>query len=68
MKKYKVCARTDRDDLEVEVNAALAEGWELQGGVAYGGYVFTYENQRKGYMETEVNTMFVQVIVKEEPE
>lgn len=42
----------------------LASGWKLQGGVAVSGVFRTWENSRKGYVETETDWIYAQAMVR----
>lgn len=52
----------DADDLARDVNAALAEGWELQGGVGVSVYTYHDEHNIENTGET-----YAQAIVKWAP-
>jgi hypothetical protein len=64
MKDYKLIATRDMVDFQESVRAALAEGWELQGGVAIGLTHYPQDNN-------SLRFHFAQALIrdkKEEPD
>lgn len=62
--QYRIITEDDRHELERSVNGAIADGWIPQGGVSVSGWFSVWENDRKGYTETETNLVFAQAMTK----
>lgn len=59
---YRVLIAENADGLEARVNAVLAEGGQLCGGVAICAVFETWENERKGYEEHETRQLLAQAV------
>lgn len=59
---YCVLERDSLQDLSEDVSDFLHKGWRCQGGVA--AIHFQWENERKGYTESE--TSFYQALVRDQ--
>lgn len=62
--QYVILGAEDAKVLDELVNNAIADGWEPQGGVTCSGVFQSWENERKGYTESETNYTWAQAMVK----
>lgn len=62
--QYKILAADNMTELETEVNAAIADGWLPLGGVAINEYIHSWENERKGYTESQEHSCYAQAMTK----
>lgn len=62
--QYRLIVEDDRQKLENSVNGAIADGWVPQGGVSVSGWYASWENERKGYTESETTVVFAQAMTK----
>lgn len=62
--EYDVIEAETREELVEHVKAALANGWQLQGGVAIAQAFGEWEVDRKGYTEHQVFVRYAQAVVK----
>lgn len=61
---YEILGADDIKILESEVRKAIADGWEPVGGVSVASHFEQWENERKGYTESETRYTFVQAMIK----
>jgi len=57
---YKVVACSSIEELEGQINNLLMSGATLIGGVSVSSHFESYENERKGYVETNSEYVFAQ--------
>jgi len=62
---YKILEAGSAHKLAEMVAQDLAAGWALHGSVAVSGVFRTWENSRKGYVETETDWIYAQAVVHE---
>lgn len=63
IKYYKIVTADSADELQSMVNNNIEAGFVPIGGVAVVMDSYSWENERKGYTETEHETMFTQAMV-----
>ncbi len=61
--QYTVLTDCDQDGLSAQVDEHLGQGWELVGGVSVTGWREEWENERKGYSESETITIYAQAVL-----
>lgn len=61
--KYQTVEKETGTALDDAVNDLIAEGWEPIGGVAIAAVFSSYENERKGYTESETNYTYMQAMI-----
>lgn len=64
LSSYRIATAWSPSDLEAEVSKLLAEGYFPQGGVAVAGVYQQWEDERKGYTESETLWHFSQAMAK----
>lgn len=64
IKEYVVFEFGSSEALQEAVNAALSDGFTPVGGVSVTAVFESYENERKGYAETNTDYIYVQAAVK----
>ncbi len=62
--EYFLVVASDGDTLIATVNKLLSEGWTLQGGAAVASHYASWENERKGYTESETYHTFTQAMIR----
>ena len=63
---YVVVVAEQLCDLEQEVCARMADGWEPLGGVSVSRLHIEWQNERKGYRETTRDDEYAQAMVRRE--
>lgn len=64
IKSYKIIESDSLEDLAEAINELLPDGWVPQGGVHYSQETRTWENERKGYQESETDTVCTQAMIQ----
>lgn len=59
---YKVIHCSNSEELEIEINKLIQEGADLVGGVSISSHFESYENERKGYTESNSEYVFAQAV------
>lgn len=62
-KQYKVLSASTPETLEAIVNEHLEAGAELVGGVAVSSRYESWENERKGYTESNTEYTYAQAVL-----
>lgn len=60
---YEILGADDLKNLEVEVQKAIDDGWEPLGGVSVTSHYASWENERKGYTESETVYTYLQAMI-----
>jgi len=63
VKHYKVLTAGSAEELQEKVNSNLEAGFYPVGGVSVSQDSYSYENERKGYTETQIDVLFAQAVV-----
>ena len=63
---YNIYVSGTAEGLAEKVDAALAAGWKLHGGVSVAQSFETHEDRRRGYAETDTAYTFAQAMTREE--
>lgn len=63
---YQVVVEENREEFERKVNAALADGWVVCGGVSYIEYTVGAHESGGDYVSAESYARFVQALTKTE--
>jgi hypothetical protein len=59
---YQILTATTAKELAALVNEQIARGWAPCGGVSASTYYAQWENERKGYTESEERTEYAQAM------
>jgi hypothetical protein len=62
--EYKIVSRQGDRELEAAVNELIAEGWQPLGGVSVVVLHQTWENERKGYTESDTQWVYSQAMTR----
>ncbi len=62
--KYKIVTAQTAEDLTAAVNKYLDDGWEPIGGALLSQDRDRWENERKGYSESQLDVTWAQTLVK----
>lgn len=65
MIEYQVVTAVDCHVFEQRVNEALAEGWQLQGGVSFNEYRYSFHNDSEGFDDCSGGAKFCQAMIRE---
>lgn len=62
VRTYKVIHCSSSEELERQINSLIQAGAELIGGVSISSHFESYENERKGYTESNSEYVFAQAV------
>lgn len=62
---YRVATGASREQLEANVAGLMAEGYRPTGGVSVAVLHTTWENERKGYTESDTDWVYAQGMYRE---
>ena len=62
--EYKFISEASGVELEVSVNELIADGWVPLGGVSVAVVRSTWENERKGYEESNIEWVYAQAMTR----
>ena len=62
--EYQVVVRGEATELAEAVSTLVSQGWSLQGGISVTGWIDRWENERKGYSESETTVLYAQAMIR----
>lgn len=62
--EYQVVEDSSQNVLASKVNDLIGQGWTPQGGVSVAGWTNSWENDLKGYTESETIMVYAQAMVR----
>jgi len=62
--EYKIITASNPESLMKKINDLIVEEWIPQGGIAYCQDTQTWENERKGYQESNTDEIYLQAMIR----